>query len=99
MKRPQSCVRAAMAALVIAASIPSLSFAADASTCTQPVNISTADAKLLVECVKGLGPKKAEAIITYRTEHGGKFTSVDEISNVPGIGPKRAEKLKSQLTV
>ena len=99
MKRPQSYVRAAVAALAIAVSIPSLSFAADASTCTQPVNINKADAAVLSECVTGLGPKKAEAIVAYRTEHGGKFKSVDEIASVKGIGTKRAEKLKSQLTV
>ena len=99
MIRPQSYVRAAVAALAIAVSIPSLSFAADASTCTTPVNINTADATVLSECVAGLGPKKADAIVAYRTEHGGKFKSVDELASVKGIGTKRAEKLKPQLTV
>ncbi len=99
MKRPQSYVRAAVAALAIAVSIPSLSFAADASTCVKPVNLNKADVTILSECVTGLGPKKAEAIVAYRTEHDGKFKSVDEIASVKGIGPKRAEKLKSQLIV
>jgi competence protein ComEA len=99
MKRPRSYVRAAIATLAIAVSIPSLSLAADAITCTTPVNINKADASVLSECVTGLGPKKAEAIVAYRTEHGGKFKSVDEIAFVKGIGSKRAEKFKSQLTV
>lgn len=99
MKRPQSYVRAAVAALAIAVSLPSLSFAADASTCTKPVNINKADATVLSECVTGLGPKKAELIVAYRTEHGGKFKTVDELGSVKSIGPKRAEKLKPQLTV
>lgn len=98
MKRPQSYVRVAVAALAMALSLPT--FAADATpSCTKPVNINKADVSVLGNCVTGLGPKKAEAIIAYRTEHGGKFKSVDEIASVKGIGAKRAEKLKPQLTV
>lgn len=99
MKRPLTYVRAAIVTLAIAASIPSLSFAADASECTKPVNLNKADSVTLSKCVAGLGPKKAEAIVAYRTEHGGKFKSVDEIASIKGIGQKRAEKLKPQLTV
>ena len=99
MKCPQSYVRAAVAALAIAVSVSSLSFAAESSVCTKPVNINKVDVPVLSECVTGLGPKKAEAIVAYRTEHGGKFKSVDEIAQVKGIGTKRAEKLKPQLTV
>lgn len=99
MKRPQSYVRAAVVALALAVSLPSLSFAAEASTCTKPVNLNKADATVLNDCVTGLGPKKAEAIVAYRTEHGGKFKTVDEIASIKGIGAKRAEKLKPQLTV
>jgi competence protein ComEA len=37
--------------------------------------------------LKGIGSKKAQAIITYR-EIYGKFTSIDELLNVKGIGKK-----------
>jgi competence protein ComEA len=35
----------------------------------------------------------AEKIIDYRTAHGA-FRSVDELDEVPGIGPARVEQLR-----
>ncbi|MEF3168649.1 MAG: helix-hairpin-helix domain-containing protein [Deltaproteobacteria bacterium] len=61
------------------------------------VDINTADQATL-EAVKGLGPAKAAAIIEYRNAHG-KFKSVDELTNVKGIGPKILEKIKDQVEV
>ncbi len=56
MKRPQSYVRIAVAALAIAISFPS--FAADAATtCPKLVNINTADATTISNCVTGHRPK------------------------------------------
>ncbi len=99
MKRPQSYVRAAVAALAIAVSIPSLSFAADASpTCDPKTNINTAPAETISRCVKGVGPSTAEAIVAYRTAKGN-FKSVADIAAVKRIGEKRAAKLAPQLTV
>ena len=50
----------------------------------QPVNINRADAATLAGSLKGIGMRKAEAIVAYRTEHG-PFKSVDELANVKGI--------------
>ncbi|MEM7230467.1 MAG: helix-hairpin-helix domain-containing protein [Planctomycetota bacterium] len=34
----------------------------------------------------GIGPRRAEAMIQWRTLHG-PWTNVDNVANVPGIGP------------
>ena len=46
----------------------------------------------------GIGPAKAQAILDYRSAHG-QFKSVEELKDVKGIGAKRFEKLKGELTV
>ncbi|MGE5320555.1 MAG: ComEA family DNA-binding protein [Hyphomicrobiaceae bacterium] len=61
------------------------------------VNINTATQSQL-EAVKGLGPAKAKAIITYRDAHG-RFKSLDELDNVKGFGSASVEKLKGELAV
>lgn len=50
-----------------------------------PVNVNTADAKLLAKELTGVGPSRAAAIVKYRTEKGG-FKTPDEIKKVPGVG-------------
>jgi competence protein ComEA len=51
----------------------------------QPVNVNSASAEEIAESLKGVGLSKAEAIVTYRSEHG-EFKHVDELVNVKGIG-------------
>lgn len=63
-----------------------------------PVNINTADAPALMAAIKGVGEKKAQAIVKYRKEHG-PFKSVDELADVPGIGEKTVQKNRNNLTV
>ncbi len=58
------------------------------------LDINTASAEEFVK-VKGIGEKKAERIIVYRDEHG-KFSSVDELKNVKGIGNKIVNIIKSE---
>lgn len=60
------------------------------------VNINTATQSEL-EAVKGLGPAKAKAIITYREAHGN-FKSVDDLDNVKGFGSASIGKLKGDLS-
>ena len=62
-----------------------------AVTQNEPVNINQADANALMK-LKGIGPKKAEAIITYRKENG-PFKSVDDLAKVKGFGQKRVTRL------
>ena len=61
-----------------------------------PVNINTADAQTISESLKGIGQKKAEAIVQYRKENGN-FKSVDELASVSGIGPKTLEINKADI--
>ena len=51
----------------------------------QPVNVNSASAEEIAEALKGVGQSKAEAIVSYRNEHG-QFKHVDELVNVKGIG-------------
>ncbi len=77
--------------------ISSLIFVAGFSQAA-PVNINTADAATLAENISGIGPKKAQAIVTYR-ETNGPFKAVQELTKVKGIGQKTLEKNISDLRV
>ncbi len=63
-----------------------------------PVNINTADAAALAENISGIGPKKAQAIVTYRKKNG-PFKNAQELTNVKGIGKKTVEKNINDLRV
>ena len=61
------------------------------------ININKADASEL-ESIPGIGPSTAQKIITYRNENG-KFSSIDDIKNISGIGDKKFESIKEYLSV
>jgi len=61
------------------------------------INLNTATKDELV-ALPGIGPAKAQAILDYRSAHG-PFKAVEEVKDVKGIGAKRFEKIKSELTV
>ncbi len=56
-------------------------------------DINTANATVL-QRVKGIGRVKAEAIIDYRNQHG-PFQSLDELTQVKGIGPTTVENFRT----
>ena len=62
----------------------------------QTVNINTADKETLMT-VKGVGEKRAEAIIAFR-EKNGPFKSVDDLSLVQGIGQAIVDDNRAQLS-
>ena len=61
------------------------------------VNINTANAAQLTQ-LPGVGPAIAQKIIDYRTANG-PFTSVDDLTKVPGIGAAKLAQIKSHARV
>ncbi len=61
------------------------------------IDINTASAEAL-STIHGVGPSTAQSIIRYREKHGG-FNSVDELTNVSGIGSKTVEKMRSEVKI
>jgi len=60
------------------------------------VDLNTATMEQL-HTLKGIGHKKAVAILEYRKEHN--FTKIEDIMKVKGIGKKMFEKIKSEIEV
>lgn len=61
------------------------------------LNINTATLAELTS-LKGIGDKKAQAIVDYR-EKQGKFTSVDQLADINGIGPATLEANRDMIIV
>jgi competence protein ComEA len=61
------------------------------------VNINTATKEELTT-LQGIGEKRAQDIIDFRTKNG-PFKSVDDLQKVPGIGPGTMKQIRSQLSV
>ena len=61
------------------------------------VNINTASREEL-ESLPKIGPVLGQRIIDYRQRYG-KFTSIDELTNVSGIGNATLQKLRDLITV
>ena len=61
------------------------------------VNINSASYEELLT-IKGVGPKKAQAIIEYRNTHG-KFHNVDELNQIKGFSDKSVSKITPQIEI
>lgn len=61
------------------------------------VNINTANEQEL-RALDGVGPARAEAIVSYRRQNG-PFLRIDDLANVHGIGQKTVDANRSRLTV
>jgi competence protein ComEA len=62
-----------------------------------PININTATTAEL-ETLPRIGPTMAQRIVEYR-EANGPFAAIEDIQNVPGIGPATFEGMKDLITV
>lgn len=60
-----------------------------------PINSATAEQFM---ALKGIGKKKADAIIAWRTEHGG-FKSLEELAEVKGISERFVSEHQAELTL
>ena len=59
------------------------------------MSLNSATAEQLDQ-LDGVGPATAAKIIAWRTANGG-FSSVDDLAQVAGIGPKKLEALRPQV--
>ena len=67
------------------------------STANSLIDLNTASAREL-ESLPGIGPVMAGRIVAHR-EVNGPFAAVDDVQDVPGIGPKTLESIRSLVTV
>lgn len=70
---------------------------AGASASAGIINLNQADASAL-DALPGVGPVLAARIVDWRTQHG-RFTSVDELGEVSGIGDKLLEQIRPRVRV
>ncbi len=64
----------------------------------QAVNINTADAEALSAALKGIGLKKAQAIVTHREQYG-QFKTLNELTDVKGIGAGTVAKNEAVIVI
>jgi competence protein ComEA len=64
---------------------------------TEKINLNTATAEQL-QSLPGIGPVTAKSIVEYRAK-AGKFSRIEEIINVKGIGEKKFQKIKDRLAL
>jgi len=75
-----------------------LALAASTAALAAPVDVNSADAATLAAGMKGVGLAKAEAIVAYR-DSNGPFKTLDELTQVKGIGAKTVERNRANLVV
>ena len=75
-----------------------LAGASHAAPTTGTVNINTADAATLDRLLDGVGPSKAQAIITYRKANG-PFRSAADLAKVKGIGEATVKRNVGRISV
>ncbi|WP_245550844.1 ComEA family DNA-binding protein [Nocardia paucivorans] len=66
-------------------------------TSSAPIDLNTATEAEL-DALPGIGPVTARAIIAWR-ENNGRFTDIEQLGEVDGIGPGRLARLRRLVTV
>lgn len=69
----------------------------DKEKSTAKVNVNKATAEEL-QTINGIGPSLANKIIKYREENG-RFSSIEELKNVSGIGDKKYESIVEFIVI
>lgn len=73
-------------------------FLSGGALAAEKVDINNADAATLDRVLDGVGPSKAEAIVSHRDKHGA-FRSADELAEVKGIGLALVEANRDRIEV
>jgi len=76
---------------------PSTDTAARAMPVSGPIDLNSANARQL-EALPDIGPVLAARIVAFRQSRG-RFRSISQLREVPGIGPKRYSALKDLVIV
>jgi len=61
-----------------------------------PVDINKADAAAISESLDGIGLAKAQAIVTWRDQHG-PFKTIDDLAEVKGVGMSIVERNRQAI--
>lgn len=72
--------------------------AAESGVLTAKVNINSADAQTLAQNLKGVGESRAEEIIRHRETYG-PFATVEELTEVKGIGQSTLDRNRDLITL
>lgn len=83
---------------VIRSIICALALSFSAFVFAGPVNVNTADAESIATAMNGVGLKKAQAIVDFRSKNGA-FKSLEDLTQVKGIGSKTLAKNRANLTL
>jgi len=62
-----------------------------------PLDLNTADLAAL-DTLPGIGPVLAQRILDWRADHG-RFSNIDELGEITGIGEKLMAKLRAEVRV
>jgi competence protein ComEA len=98
VKFMQHVATALLLAFAIGATAPLYADADPAAMAPLAVNINTADAQTLAAALDGVGASRAQAIVAYRDAHG-PFRSVDDLTQVKGIGERVLDANRNRITV
>jgi len=98
MRSKKASVAWALVLVLGLAFAPAMALAQKAKPASgEKVNLNTATLEQL-QTLPGVGPAVAKKIIEHRTKTG-KFTKVEEILNIQGIGEKKFQRMKDRLVV
>jgi len=78
-------------------SLPPVSSASVSEGTDFPIDLNAADAEAL-DSLPGVGPATAAAIVRWRDENGA-FVTIDDLLDVPGLGPAKVEALRGLVVV
>jgi competence protein ComEA len=100
-RRLPAVVALSMALSLLTALLPAAgnqAWAQEQAPAVASVNINKADAAAIASALKGVGNARAEEIVRYR-ETFGPFTSVDELTEVKGIGKSTLDANRARITL